>query len=117
MENSILKSVKGYVGVNDDSFDEDILMNINAAFSTLYQIGVESAKDISVLGVEETWTEVFAEEMDLVDLCRQYVYLKCRVIFDPPSNSFVLDAIKQQISELEWRINVQAEGGFDEDEL
>lgn len=116
MEDSILKSVKGYVGIDDESFDQDILMNINAAFSTLYQIGVESVKNVTVCDETDSWSEIFANEAELINLCRQYVYLKCRVIFDPPSNSFVLEAMKSQISELEWRINIQAEGGFDEDE-
>lgn len=116
MEDRILKSVKGYIGIDDDDFDQDILMNINAAFSILWQLGVECLNGVTIIGPEEKWSEIFSNDLDLVSMCRQYVYLKCRVIFDPPSNSFVLDAIKQQIAELEWRINVQAEGGFDEDE-
>lgn len=118
MEDSILNSVKKYVGIDKSmtAFDEDILMNVNAVFSTLYQLGVDSAKGIMIQGADEKWSEIFGEDPDITNLIRQYTFLKVRVIFDPPTNSFVLDALKKQADELEWRINIEAEGGFDSDE-
>lgn len=117
MEDSILNSVKKYVGIDKSmtAFDEDILMNVNAVFSTLYQLGVDSAKDVMIIGDRETWSDIFGKT-GIVNLIRQYTFLKVRIIFDPPTNSFVLDAMKKQADELEWRINIESEGGFDSDE-
>ena len=56
----------------------------------------------------------FAEDEDLLRLIKDYVYLRVRIIFDPPTSSFVLEALNKQVSEFEWRIHIEAEGAFDE---
>lgn len=115
MEDSILVSVKEYLGISEDdpSFDQEILMNINAVFSTLYQIGVDELKDTMITDGSQTWSDVFAQDAHIINMVRSYVQLRVRVIFDPPTSSFVMEAMKQQISEFEWRINLAAEGGFE----
>lgn len=117
MSESILKSVKSDLGISDSetAFDSDVLMNINAVFSVLYQIGVgDKAVSISSENEDITWSDAFADDQDLIDMIRTYTYMRSRIIFDPPSSSFVLDALTKQIQEYEWRIKEQAEGGFDE---
>lgn len=112
MEDSILFSVKKLLGIadQDTAFDQDILININATFSTLYQIGVgKEDEHYVVLGEKDTWKEVFKDRLDLVDFIKLYTYLKVRLVFDPPTSSFVLDSLKKQVDELEWRIQIQAE--------
>lgn len=116
MEESILNSIKSRLGIKDpsyDVFDEDILSAINSSFATLYQIGVDSAKQVSITSAEETWEDVFFDDIDLVDLIKDYTFKKVRISFDPPSNSSVLASLEKQSAELEWRIQIQAEGGFD----
>lgn len=114
-EDSILNSIKGMLGIQgeDDGFDQEILININTVLSFLYQIGVGEPKHI--LGAEETWNDIFQDDSDLIDLIKSYTFLRVRVIFDPPSSSYVLNSYIEQIDELEWRIHIQAEGGFDND--
>ena len=117
MDESILKTVKSDLGIIDyeTAFYSDILMNINAVFSVLYQIGVgDKAVSISLDNADITWLEAFSDNQDLIDMIRTYTYMRSRIIFDPPSSSFVLDALTKQIQEYEWRIKEQAEGGFDE---
>lgn len=117
MEESILDSIKSRLGIKDPNyqvFDEDIISDINSSFTTLYQIGVDSAKDARITSSEETWDDTFFEDIDLVDIIKDYVYKKVRISFDPPSNSSVLTSLEKQLAELEWRIQFQAEGGFDE---
>lgn len=111
MDESILNSIKKLIGINeeDDAFDSDILININSVFSTLYQIGVWENSHISIKDESETWEEVFKDCLDLVDYIKLYTYMKVRVAFDPPTSSFLLDALNKQIQELEWRIMIQAE--------
>lgn len=114
MEESILDSIKKDLGLTPDytAFDTDILMFINGVFSTLYQIGVDSAKNKRVEDSYDTWEDFFDTDSDLIGLIHPYTYLKVRILFDPPTSSFVLDSINKQIAEYEWRISIQAEGAF-----
>lgn len=118
MEDSILNSVKKALGIADTlkAFDQDILMNINSVFSVLYQIGVQSSNDIyRIENSETTWSDLFGDNPVLMDMIKTYTYIKVRILFDPPSSSFVLDSLKTQAQELEWRINIEAEGGSKDD--
>lgn len=110
MEENILESIKDLLGINeeDKAFDNDVLVNINAAFSTLYQVGVGSEDHYVVLNGTETWNEVIEEE-DLIDFIKLYIYMKVKIIFDPPTNASVLQAFTEQMKELEYRILLQAD--------
>lgn len=106
---SIVEDVKEVLGIDSRgyNFDTDICMHINTAISTLRQLGATDYREF-ITGSGLVWEDVFKPEMSLF-LVRSYVYLRCRLLFDPPSNSFVQTAIEKQISELEWRIQVLAE--------
>lgn len=114
-EESILVSIKKLLGIDEQVtvFDQDIMIYINSAFSTLPQIGV--MVDKRVKSVIETWSDVFGSNEDLIDFIKTYTYIKVRIIFDPPANSFVLNSLNEQLQELEWRIQFQAEGGMKDD--
>lgn len=115
MEQSILISIKGMLGIDKDcdGFDQDIIVFINSVFSTLYQIGFDAAKNFRIEDETLLWTDILNDDLDLIDLIKNYVYMKVRMLFDPPTSSFVLESLNKQISECEWRIQIQAEGGFD----
>lgn len=104
-DNSILNNIKMLLGIEVDytHFDPQIIIHINSALSTLYQIG-GIKKPIRINSHINTWEEILGEREDL-DLIKDYIYLKTRLIFDPPTSSFVLESIKAQIAELECRIN------------
>lgn len=108
---SILTSIKKMLGIieEDESFDVDIIIHINTAFSTLTQLGVGPKEGFAIRDKTTLWTE-FVDDIRLENI-RSYIYLKVRQVFDPPTNSAVLDAISRQISELEWRMNVTADHG------
>lgn len=118
MEDNILKSVKNSLGINEEinAFDQELLVLINTIFSVLYQIGVMSSTDYILENKEETWSDKFGYDSNLLSMIKTYVINRVRIIFDPPSNSFVLDALKAQVQELEWRIYIEAEGGVEENE-
>lgn len=113
MADSILDSTKHALGMVAEYsvFDADIMMHINSAFSTLSQLGVGPAEGFMITGKDETW-DTFLGTDPRLNMVRSYVYLRSRLLFDPPQVSFVLEGIKQQIQELEWRLNVQSEGAF-----
>lgn len=101
---SILNTVKKCLGIAEDytAFDTDIIMNVNAAFSTLNQLGNPA---FQIEDKNATWSEYGADDATL-NAVKQYVVLKTRIGFDPPTSSFVLESMKSQAQELEWRINV-----------
>lgn len=107
---SILTSIKKLLGIDesDDHFDVDIIMHINTAFMTLYQLGVGPSKCFKITTDEQTWFD-FLGKSDDFEAVKTYVYRKVRASFDPPSSSFVLDAMDRQIKEDEWRLQIQAE--------
>lgn len=116
MDESIIDSIKRDLGIDTgcDAFDQDIKMHIQSVLSTLYQIGVDSARSVSVDDKSVKWGDIFSDDLDLFPMIKQYVYLKVRVVFDPPTSSFVLESCNKMIDELEWRINIEAEGGFED---
>ena len=82
-------------------------MHINSVFSILHQLGVGPEKSFSIQGDTETWDDFIEDDTNFNDV-RTYIYLKVRLIFDPPSSSAVMSAMERQISELEWRISADA---------
>jgi len=111
MENSILKSTKKILGLADDYdvFDLDIITHINTAFSTLYQLGVGPSDGFAIEDETPTWDDFIDGDISIVNACRTYVYLRVRLLFDPPPTSFALASMKEQLTEYEWRISVLRE--------
>lgn len=105
---SILDSIKKIIGpsVAYEVFDPDLIMHINTAFFSLYQLGV-TEQPFVITGNTETWSDFHADS-DL-EAVKTYVGLKTRMYFDPPTNSSLMSAINEQIKELEWRINVKVD--------
>lgn len=104
---SILTSIKKLLGIAEEyeHFDSDLIMHINSVFMVLNQLGVGPVEGFSITDKTETW-EDFTQNNQMIQSVKSYVYLKVRLLFDPPSSSAAMDAINRQISELEWRLNV-----------
>lgn len=109
--NSILLSIKKMLGIEQDytHFDSDIIMHINTVLGILTQLGVGPSAGYSITDETNTWDE-FIDGSNL-EMIRSYIYLKVKLIFDPPMSSISADAIKNNISELEWRINATVDPG------
>lgn len=107
---SILDSTKAALGIvpTYDAFDNQLIMYINTAFSTLHQLGVGPDEGFFIEDNTATWTD-FLNGKRLLNMVITYVHMSVRLMFDPPANSFVTTAMKEQMKELEWRINVQVD--------
>jgi len=107
---SILLTIKKMLGIETDydGFDVDIIVGINSAFMSLNQLGVGPEIGYGITTIDDEWADFLVADTNLEGV-KSYVYLKTRLLFDPPSNSFLVDAITKQITELEWRLNVQAD--------
>jgi len=110
MGTSILTSTKKLLGISEayTHFDLDVITTINSVFSTLNQLGVGPANGFSIVDKTDEW-EDYIDDANKLNLVKSYVYMKVRVIFDPPSTGFVLSAVQEQIKEAEWRLNVFSE--------
>ena len=108
---SILDTIKKMLGIESDytHFDIDIITNINTAFLNLQQIGVGPKSGFSITDNTTKWSDYISGEK--LEAVKTYIYLKVRLLFDPPTNAFLVDAMERQIREIEWRLNVQVEGG------
>ena len=107
MMDSILTSVKKLLGVGEEytHFDDDIIMHINSVIFILTQIGIGPDEGFAITSKDQTWNDFLQGRIN-IESVKSYVYLKVRLLFDPPSNSFLVEAIERQISEYEWRLNI-----------
>lgn len=103
---SILTSIKKLLGITEEytHFDDDIIMHINTVFMTLTQLGIGPAIGFTINGDDLVWTDFVS--IDEVAAVKSYVYLRVKLLFDPPLNSSVLASMERTIAELEWRLNV-----------
>jgi hypothetical protein len=107
---SILTSVKKTLGLEeaDTSFDADILVFINSTFSTLHQLGVGPENGFQIEDKVVTWDAFLGTDPRLNNV-KAYMHLKVRMLFDPPTTSFAIDAMNQIAKETEWRISERRE--------
>jgi hypothetical protein len=108
---SILITTKKLLSIDaeDTAFDLDILMHINSVFAILKDLGVgpmDSYFEIS--DAQPGWSAFVGSNLSS-NLVKSYMYSKVRLMFDPPQTSFAIDAIRQNISEMEWRLCSQQE--------
>lgn len=110
MEQSILLSTKKMLGLNEeyDAFDLDIITNINTVFLTLQQLGIGPQQGFMIDGDDEVWDDFTGGRINL-NAIRTYVFLRVRLLFDPPAASHHVAAIKEQIDELEHRLRYDRE--------
>lgn len=103
---SILLSVKKMIGLTEEykQFDDDLIMHINSAFAVLNQLGVGPKVAYSISGENENWSEFLTDQN--VENVKSYMYMKVKMLFDPPSTATMHEAFERQIQEMEWRLNV-----------
>ena len=104
---SVLTSIKKTLGIVEEytHFDADLIMHINSVLSILNQIGVGPSEGFSIEDKEDAWTD-FIPQSPKLEFVKSYVYMKVKLLFDPPISSAAIDSINRLISELEWRILV-----------
>lgn len=106
---SILLSIKKLLGIMPDytNFDEDIIIHINTAFATLNQLGVGPSEGFMIEDRFAEWQDYTTSNN--LTMIRSYVYLKVRLLFDPPTSSALIESINRTIAELEWRIFLEGD--------
>ena len=114
-KNSILTSIKKLLGITESctDFDTDIIMHINTVLMTLNQLGV-GTEGFQIEDKNAVWSEFI--DPNKLAATKSYVHLRVKLLFDPPLNSAIIEAIKESIKELEWRLNVRVELESENDE-
>lgn len=107
---SILTSIKKLLGIEAkyEHFDPDIIMHINSVFMDLTQMGLGPAEGFSIEDDLASWTD-FVPDTKKLQAVKSYIYLRVRLLFDPPSSAAVIEAMNRDIQRYEWRLNVAAE--------
>lgn len=114
MDSSILISIKKLLGVDEycDHFDSDIIMHINSVLSVLAQIGVGPSTGFIVTDNSQTWVDFLGDRKD-IEMVKSYVFMRVKLIFDPPQNSATIESMKRVIDEFEWRANLSVDNPLD----
>lgn len=108
---SILTSIKKLLGITEDytHFDTDIIIHINTTFLTLAQLGIGPKTGFSIKDKSTKWIDFLGTDSPLYNAVETYMYLKVRLLFDPPQSTAVIESINRTIAELEERLRLQAE--------
>ena len=103
---SILNSIKKLLGITEEckDFNQDLIIHINSVFMILNQLGVGPTDGFKITDETNTWNEFISGDQN-IESVKTYMYMKVRMMFDPPSSSIIADAMNKQINELEWRLN------------
>lgn len=104
MNESILTSIKKLLGITEEytHFDADIIMHINSVFMILMQLGIGPADGFSISDSDPVWSD-FLSDATWLESVKSYVYLKVKLVFDPPQSGTVIGSMEKLISEFEWR--------------
>lgn len=110
MEESILITIKEKLGLakDYDAFDTDVISNINTSLMILRQLGVGPSNGFRITGTTETWRDFIGERIDLEGV-KDFIYDRARIVFDPPTSAAALQALKDEVKELEFRLNVEVD--------
>lgn len=116
IESSILLSIKkSIVGPPEYTpFDADLIMHINSQIANLYQLGLDSAKSVVVDGADQLWTDLIPAGDSRLQFVKTYIYARVKMIFDPPTSTAQMQALKDAAAEAEFRISMAVDKPYDD---
>ena len=119
MSNNILQDIKKLLNIdsNFNVFDTDIKIHINSALATLKQLGVSEDKNFVLDTGAEVWSDFLGEDSGLdLEPVKTYVYIRVRILFDPPQSGYGIQSFEKMAQELEWRLNVLVDKEVEHDD-
>jgi hypothetical protein len=108
---SILDGIKRICSIDPSYtvFDDQIVMHVNSVFMVLNQLGIGPDSGFMIEDNSVTW-DAFVGTDNNLNSVKTYMGLRVRMLFDPPQNSFVINAMNEQIQMFEWRLSTKREG-------
>lgn len=118
MAESILQTIRRMIGPSmlDSEFDTDLVVHINSVLFDLTELGVGPRDGFMITGDTETWEDFLGEGVKNLEAVKTFVFLKVKMIFDPPTVGGVIAAYEKLIKEYEWRINVMVDPGINKED-
>lgn len=115
MADSILSTTKKALGIDEayTVFDPDIKMAVNTVFGTLQQLGVGPTEGFSIDDKETEWADYLGGDKNLNQV-KSYIYMRVRLMFDPPQTSYLITSLEKQCREIEWRLQVYKDPSLEE---
>jgi hypothetical protein len=109
-DDSILDTTKKILGIDSEytAFDSEIITHINSIFFEFTQLGLGPTEGFFITDRDDTWVDFMGT--DQIAAVRSLMGMKVQLMFDPPQNSFTLDAKKALVEKMEWRLNIHMEG-------
>lgn len=107
---SILDTTKKILGIDSEytAFDPEIITHINSAFFEFTQLGLGPTAGFFITDRDSVWTDFMDGEQ--IAAVRSLMGMKVQLMFDPPQNSFTLEAKNKLVEKMEWRLNIHMEG-------
>lgn len=107
MSESILRSVAKNIGLPEEYnvFDPDLIMAINTVMSDLNQLGIGPEEGFEITDDVAVWDDLLQGEIRLNSV-KSYTYMRVKLMFDPPTTSYLIDSYQKQVDKAEFRINL-----------
>lgn len=109
MNESILTSIKKLLGITEDyeHFDADLIIHINSVFMILMQLGLGPKDGFSISDKTAVWSDFLGENIAWLDGTKSYVYMKVRLLFDPPQSGTHMNSMEKLCDEFEYRLRLE----------
>lgn len=107
---NILVSIKKLLGIDAsyEPFNTDVIIHINTYLGVLNELGI-GVEGYKVVDGSETWSAFLEGSNVSMEEAKTYVYLRIRMVFDPPTSGIHTNAFEKQIEELGWRMIIKNE--------
>lgn len=107
MQDSILDETKKALGITPEetSFDDQLIMHINSVLFIVKQLGVGD-KEFILEDAENTWDDFLGMDDENKKIVKSFVYLRVRLLFDPPMSSYTTTSMENMANEFAWRLEI-----------
>lgn len=84
-------------------------MIINSITPILGQMGIGPSNGYIVKSKEDKWSDYISNSDVNLEGVKNYIFIKTKLIFDPPTNSTTIESFNKVLLELEWRMMLAVE--------
>lgn len=107
---SILGEIKEQLGLGAEAvgFNPELVLHINAVLSDMNQLGLGPDDGFEITGPDEEWEDFLGND-PRYNNAKTLMFLRIKMLFDPPQVGYLLTAYEKMIDKAEWRLNIQRE--------
>lgn len=118
MDESILQDLRKLIGgaaTDYTYFDQDIMLHATTYLANLVQVGIGTPGFI-LSSDSQTWRDFLGDSYppELLPQVRSWLFIKVKLIFDPPISTHYGDKLEEMAKEFEWRMSAEIEPGMNQ---